>query len=177
MAEERERRGVLWVVVSLSNMCGVALIWAIMLLMCLDVLSRNLLNQPIAGVSYVVASAVVAIVFLQLASAIRGDRLTRTDFIYLPLTRNYPGAGTVLKVIFNLAGFAICVGIAWYTWPRLVNAWTRSEFVGIVGVMTFPRWPLVAITIFGASLAAIQFLANSVNDVSAYRRRLSERAG
>lgn len=177
MADGKERRGLLWALVSASNVLGVALIWAIMVLMCLDVLSRNLLNQPIAGVSYVVASAVVSIVFLQLASAIRSDRLTRTDFLYLPLTTRYPGAGTVLKVVFHLAGFAVCAGIAWYTYPRLVNAWTRSEFVGIVGVMTFPRWPLVAITIYGASLAALQFLANAVHDVGSYRRSQTERAG
>lgn len=165
MREAAGRQSPLGIVINISNFLGVMLIWAIMLLMCLDVVSRNIFSQPIAGVSYVVASAVVAIVFLQLASGIRNDRLTRTEFIYLPLTTGFPAFGLVLKTVFNLAGCAVCAGIMYWTLPKLNAAWTRSEFVGIVGVMTFPRWPIIAVTTYGAGLAAVQFAANIFNDV------------
>lgn len=169
------RPSLLGLIVSGSNVLGVMLIWAIMVLMCVDVISRNAFDQPIAGVSYVVASAVVSVVFLQLASAVRNDRLTRTDFIYVSVTRNYPGLGLAMKVLFHLIGFGICAAIAWYTYPRLVNAWTRSEFVGIIGVMTFPRWPIVAITVYGAGLSAVQFLAKIPGEFREYRAQRNGR--
>ena len=55
------RSSLLGMIVGASNAVGVALIWLIATLMCFDVLSRNLFNKPIPGVSDLVASAVVLI--------------------------------------------------------------------------------------------------------------------
>lgn len=160
------RSSPLGMIVSASNAIGVILIWMIAALMCFDVLSRNLFNKPVPGVSDLVASAVVLIVFLQLASAVRHDRLTRTDFLYGPLRQRSPLIGRALNLVFNLVGVAVCVGIAYWTIPRLTDAWTRSEFVGNVGIMTFPRWPMPATVLFGSALAALQFAAKIIGDIT-----------
>ncbi|MDF0597634.1 TRAP transporter small permease subunit [Psychromarinibacter halotolerans] len=174
MAARSARLTPLGVVVDISNVIGVLLIWAVVVLMCLDVVSRNLLNQPIAGVADIVASSVVAIVFLQLGSAVRNDRLTRADFLLARIQTGAPGLAKILGILFHLIGAAICIGIVNWTLPKLGNAWTRSEFVGIVGVMTFPRWPVLAIAVYGAGLAAIQFLAHAVREALPRRAASSE---
>lgn len=165
MARILRRESLLGHLVDASNVVGVLLIWAIMLLMCADVFSRNLLSQPIAGVSHMVASSIVAIVFLQLASAVRNDRLTRADFLFGLVAERSPSGAATLRMVFNLIGAGVCLAIAYWTWPRLENAWSRSEFIGVVGVMTFPSWPVVAIVLYGATLAAAQFVATAVSEV------------
>lgn len=160
------RPNLLSILVNASNVVGVVLIWVMAALMCIDVLSRNILSRPIPGVSDLVASAVVLIVFLQLASAVRNDRLTRADFLFSPLQSRSPLSGRVLSLVFNIIGIAVCIGIAYWTIPRLSNAWTRNEFVGNVGIMTFPRWPMPAVVLFGSVLAALQFLAKALHDIT-----------
>ncbi len=48
--------------------------------------------------------------------------------------------------------------IAYATWPLLARAWNDSEFFGIEGVFTFPTWPMRAVVLLGAVLAALQYV-------------------
>ena len=64
------------------NSAGSVLILAIVVLINLDVFSRFLFNNPIDGVTELVELSIVAIVFLQLADAVRNGRLTRSDGLY-----------------------------------------------------------------------------------------------
>lgn len=156
---------ILGTIVMSANAVGVALIWGIVGLMCADILSRNLLNKPLPGISDLVASAMVIIVFLQLAAAVRNDRLIRTEFAIALLQRHFPRAVRAVHVLFNLIGFAICAGIAYWTLPRFTNAWVNAEFVGNIGIMTFPSWPMPAVVILGSVLAAIQFISMICTDI------------
>jgi TRAP-type C4-dicarboxylate transport system permease small subunit len=159
------RKSTLGTIVTSANAVGVALIWGIVGLICADILSRNLANKPIPGVSDLVASAVVIIVFLQLAAAVRNDRLIRTEFAIALLQRCCPRAVRVVHVLFNSIGFAICAGIVYWTLPRFTKAWVNAEFVGNIGIMTFPSWPMPAVVILGSALAAIQFISKICADV------------
>ena len=49
-----------------------------MVLINIDVFSRYLFNAPVTGVPLVITLSIIAIVFLQLAAALRGGRVTRS---------------------------------------------------------------------------------------------------
>lgn len=145
-----------------TNGFGALIICFIMVLMCFDVASRNLLSKPLPGVADIVSSAIVVVVFLELPSAVRNGRLTRAELVFAPLSESYPAVARGLEVLFQLVGAALCFAIVWWSYPRLMRSWSTSEFVGIVGILTFPRWPIQAVVVAGSVLAGIQFLVNAI---------------
>jgi TRAP-type mannitol/chloroaromatic compound transport system permease small subunit len=154
------------------NAMGSVVIGLVMLLMCADVLLRNLLNQPIDGVAELVATSIIVIVFLQLPATLRHGRMSRADLFIDPFITKRPKAGLRLRSFFNLAGIFACAVIAYASWPMLVKAWIDSEFFGIEGVFTFPTWPMRAIVVLGSLLAAIQYALLAVQDWQASGERV-----
>jgi TRAP-type C4-dicarboxylate transport system permease small subunit len=140
------------------NAVGSVVIAAVMVLMCADVLLRNIANQPIDGVAELVATSIVVIVFLQLPATLRQGRMSRADLFIDPLVQRRPAAGKALRALFSLVGVFACAVIAYATWPVLARAWSDAEFWGIEGVFTFPTWPMRAVVILGAGLASLQYL-------------------
>ncbi len=148
-----------------ADALGATLICLIMVLMCFDVALRNLADRPMPGVADIVSSTIVATVFLGLPNAIRNGRLTRAELFFNPFCSAFPKAARLLETLFMLAGAAACLAIAFWTWPRLQKAWTSSEFVGIVGIMTFPSWPVRAVVFGGAMLGALQYIVNAARTI------------
>ena len=140
------------------NAVGSVVIGAVMLLMCADVLLRNLANRPIDGVAELVAASIIVIVFLQLPSTLRHGRMSRADLFIDPFVMRRPRAGRQLRGVYSLVGTFACSVIAYASWPAFVRSWTNSEFLGIEGVFTFPTWPMRGVVILGATLAAVQYL-------------------
>lgn len=147
------------------NAAGSVLIGAIMLLMCADVLLRDLANHPLDGVAELVATSIVVIVFLQLPATLRHGRMSRADLFIDPCIARRPRAGRCLRALFSLAGVFACAVIAYASWKPLVRAWTDSEFLGVEGVFTFPIWPMRAVVVLGAALAAVQYLLLALQDL------------
>jgi hypothetical protein len=79
-------------------------IFALMVLINIDVLSRDLFNSPILGVAEIVELSIVGIVFLQISDAVRLGRLTRSDGLYPRILFRQPRIGHVLGAFFDLAG-------------------------------------------------------------------------
>ena len=147
------------------NAAGSVVIGAVMLLMCADVLLRNLFNQPLEGVAEMVAASIIIIVFLQLPSTLRHGRMSRADLFIDPFIQKRPVAGRRLRAVFSLFGVFACGVIAYATWPLLTKAWVDSEFFGIEGVFTMPVWPMRAVVFLGAALAAIQYVLLVIQDL------------
>lgn len=147
------------------NAAGSVVIGAVMLLMCADVLLRNLFNQPLEGVAEMVAASIIIIVFLQLPSTLRHGRMSRADLFIDPFIQKRPVAGRRLRAVFSLFGIFACGVIAYATWPLLTKAWVDSEFFGIEGVFTMPVWPMRAVVFLGAALAAIQYVLLVIQDL------------
>ncbi len=147
------------------NAGGSVLIGAVMLLMCADVLMRNLLNQPIDGVAEMVAASIVVIVFLQLPSTLRHGRMSRADLFIDPFLQRRPAAGRRLRSLYSAVGVFACGLIAYASWSPFIRSWTNNEFLGIEGVFTFPTWPMRAVVILGSVLAAVQYLLLAVQDL------------
>lgn len=146
---------------------GAASVWifCLMILICADIIGRSIFNSPVQGVAEIVANSIVAIVFLQAAHALMCGRMTRTDILAGWLEVERPFAGGVMRILFHLAGVAVFALIAQGTWPKLVDAWVEGEFFGAQGVFTAPVWPIKACLFFGASLTALAFAVQAINDV------------
>jgi len=160
--QTRQRASWFGVLVDGLNGLGSLVILAVMLLMCADVLSRDLFNRPIDGVAELVAISIVAIVFLQLASTLRHGRMSRADIFIDGFVARRPKPGHFLQMLFNLAGSAMLAAVFYATWPTFVRAWTDSEFIGVEGVFTAPVWPIKLIVLVGAGLTAIQYLIRAL---------------
>ena len=146
------------------NASGSVVIGLVMLLMCADVLLRNLFNRPIDGVAELVATSVIVIVFLQLPATLRHGRMSRADLFIDPFIARRPVAGHRLRAVFSAVGVFACAVIAYATWPMLAKAWVGSEFLGVEGVFTFPVWPMRVVVVLGASLAAVQYALMALRD-------------
>ena len=140
------------------NAVGSVVIALMMVMICADVISRGVFQKPIAGVSELTAMAIVVIVFLSLGSTLRHGRMSRADLFIDGFITRRPVAGRILDAVFLLAGAAVCAIIAWATWPALLRAWERNDFVGTEGVFTVPTWPLRLAVIVGTVVAGLQYL-------------------
>lgn len=140
------------------NSVGTVLIFGLVVLINLDVFSRFLFNAPIDGVTELVELSIVAIVFLQLADAVRAGRLTRSDGFYAKLQVRVPRFAHVLGALFDLAGAVFFVTIIMGSVPRLVDAWQRNYFSGNKGIFVVPVWPVRLILVIGALTVVFVFL-------------------
>ncbi|WP_306028250.1 TRAP transporter small permease subunit [Stappia sp. MMSF_3263] len=138
---------------------GTIWIFVMMLVIVADVLGRNLFNAPITGVAEVCARSVVAIVFLQVSSAVLSGRMTRADFFVRGLEQASPRVMRLVDALFALVGAAVFLAILYATWPDTVAAWRGSEYFGVQGVFTIPTLPFRAIIVIGSAFAAAAYLA------------------
>lgn len=141
------------------NVVGSVLILLLMLLVGVDVISRNLAGAPVSGVPEMVTLSIVAIVFLQIPAALRAGRMTRSDGVLNWLSARAPALGKALETLFDLCAIFIIGVIVKTTWPILTRAYERGEFTGAVGDFTAPVWPVKATLIIGGSVLILQFAA------------------
>jgi TRAP-type C4-dicarboxylate transport system permease small subunit len=137
---------------------GTVWIFALMLLVVADVVGRNFLDAPITGVAEFASRSVASIVFLTLASAICGGRMTRSDFVPRLLGDRAPGLVRALDVTNALLGVLLFAGLAAIGWPELVRSWQGNEYFGVQGVATMAAWPFRALLVGGSAVAALAYL-------------------
>lgn len=140
-------------------------IWtlALLALINLDVFLRWGFSSPLPAIPEFVALAITGIVFLQLANALRAGKFIKSDALSKVLITRYPAFRRLSGVTFNLLGAMLFGCIAWATIPLFAKAWTRGTFVGAVGDVTFPVWPINLLVIVGSTLVAIEYLLHSAN--------------
>lgn len=160
-------RAVAGVSVLTGAVSGAASIWifCLMLLICADIFGRTVFNQPVQGVSEIVANSIVAIVFLQAAHTLMSGRMTRTDLLMGWLENDRPFAAASLRLVFHAAGLLVFALIAQGTWPKLVDAWVEGEFFGAQGVFTAPVWPIKACLFGGSLLTCLAFATQLLKDL------------
>lgn len=147
------------------NAIGSLLIFAIMAMIVTDVLSRNLFNQPIAGVAELVAASIVMIVFLQLPGTLRHNRMAQADIFIVGFTEKHPRVGHLLQCLFFLAGAYMLYIVFSGTLPTFLRAWERNQFMGVEGVFTFPVWPIRFVIISCAAITVAQYLLLSLQSL------------
>lgn len=147
------------------NAIGSLLIFAIMAMIVTDVLSRNLFNQPIAGVAELVAASIVMIVFLQLPGTLRHNRMAQADIFIVGFTEKHPRVGHLLQCLFFLTGAYMLYIVFTGTLPTFLRAWERNQFMGVEGVFTFPVWPIRFVIISCAAITVAQYLLLSLQSL------------
>lgn len=152
------------------NSIGTVLIFALVVMINLDIAFRFVFNAPISGVTELVELSIVAIVFLQLGDAVRAGRMTRSDGLYSRLRESYPRFGHVLGALFDIAGVVFFVTIVAGGVPRFVDAWQRNYFSGVSGIVVVPVWPVRLIVVIGALTVVFVFLGLAARHVAALRR-------
>lgn len=149
------------------NGIGSLLIFVMMLLICADVASRSLLSKPIYGVAEFVSLSIVAIVFLQLASTLRHNRMARADIFLDSFIGLCPRLGRLLRTLFSVGGLAACLIVLDATLPMFQNAWHENDYVGVQGLFTLPTWPVRLVVLVGAAATIIQYGLHVYDDVLA----------
>jgi len=156
------------------NNVGTVLIFALVVMINLDVFSRFLFNAPIDGVKELVELSIVAIVFLQLPDAVRAGRLTRSDGLYSRLQQSHPRLAHGLGAFFDIAGALFFIAIITGSVPRLVDAWERNYFAGNKGIFVVPVWPVRLILVIGAATVVLVFLGMAWKHLAALVRNPGE---
>lgn len=141
-------------------MAGIGAIWTlgIMLLVNLDVTMRGVASAPLPAVPEFVALSITGIVFLQLGAALRSGRFIKSDALGAMLFSKNPALGRVLRPSMYLLGAALFAVLAYASWPILTKAIDRGTYVGTIGDVTFPVWPVSLIVVLGAALVALEYL-------------------
>ena len=137
---------------------GAIWIFALMLLIVVDVAGRNFFAAPIIGVAEIAARSVVAIVFLLLPAAALNGSLIQADLLLRHVRKRTPRIGCLIEGWFALAGAAIFSVVAVASWPDTATSFGSGEFFGVQGIWTLPTFPFRLIVVGGAVLAAVGFV-------------------
>lgn len=151
-------------VMGTANVIATLWVLGLMVLIVSDVLGRETLGQPIAGVPEMVKFSIVGIVFLQIAHTHRAGEMIRSDGIVGLLRVRRPSLGRALDVIAQLCGAAFALTLAWAVWPKALKAYARGEMEGVHGHFTLPVWPFLALIVLGSILLACSFLLSAARD-------------
>jgi TRAP-type C4-dicarboxylate transport system permease small subunit len=151
-----------------DTIAAIGTIWTfgLMFLIVADVVGRSFFSLPITGVAEIAAHSIVAIVFLQLASAVHAKRMTRADFLIDILMKKSPALAHAIEAAFLFVGALVMVGIAYSTWRPMMVAYAGNEFFGVQGIFTIRTWPLRAIIFAGSLLTALVFLVQAVKETA-----------
>ncbi|KMK64551.1 TRAP transporter small permease subunit [Puniceibacterium sp. IMCC21224] len=138
---------------------GSVTILIVMTLVNLDVFGRSLLNKPVTGVNEIVSSAVVAIVYLQIAQSLRSGKLTRSQAFIKGLARLSPLTSRIFDFcIFIVGALFFCV-LTVLGARATGQAYEQGKFVGTTGIFELPIWPVYVLMVMGCSLTVMQFIA------------------
>lgn len=148
------------VVISLNAM-GTIVIILMMLLICADVVGRNLLNSSLPGVVELTELGIVSVVFLQISDALRTGRLMRSDGLLKMLARRLPRLGAFVNAIFDFTGATLFFFIAEGGFERFFAAWQGDFYIGNQGAFTAPTWPMELAVACGAAVMMVLFCANA----------------
>ena len=140
------------------NAAGSSWIFVMMALLTSDVVCRALFNSPIKGVPLLIELSMVVIVFMQLPSAIRSGRLTRSDILLARLVKRRPSIGITMRTIYDALGVILMIIIFIYTWPTFFKVFERGTHEGLEGDFALPTWPFKLLILVGSALCTMQFL-------------------
>lgn len=135
---------------------GTLMIGILMLIICADIVARNILGGSLPLVSELGALLLVMIVALQLATTIRAGRLARTELVTIPLEERAPHVAALLQATFSICGAALLGTIAWASVRVLTKDYESGEFIGTPGLGTLPTWPFRALILTGFAVAALE---------------------
>lgn len=130
-------------------------LFALAILITLDVLFRALLNAPFSGTAEIVANSVVSIVFIQLPSAVRSGGMLRAEILDPFVSERFR---VRVQSFASVLGAILFLAVAVSAWGPMVEAWNISEFAGNESTVQIPLFPIRALLVVMSILAALEFL-------------------
>ena len=150
-----------WLVEAFAAL-GTVLIGVLMLIICADIVARNLMGASLPLVS----EGGALLVALQLAATVRAGRLARTEVFITPFSARFPTGGAILSALFDLTGAVVLGIIAWASIRVVGKDFEAGEFIGITGMATLPTWPFRVLILAGFAIAAVEC---AVRVIAAFR--------
>jgi len=144
---------------------GTLMIGLLMVMISADILARNIVGGSLPLISELGALTLVMIVYLQLGTTIRHNRLARIEFFLIWLEKKSPRGVCLLNALWEFAGAAMCAAIAWSTLGIFRRDLGSMEFIGVPGIATMPTWPFRALILAGATIAIVQFLIRAAEEL------------
>lgn len=151
--------------ISILNGIGTLWIFALMVLINVDIVGRAVFGSPVRGVPEIVRLSIVGIVFLQVAHSLHVGRFTRSDSMIGWLGRRWPVACHGLLVLFHLTGCVLLALLFAASLPLFERAWRIADYVGAVGHFTAPTWPVRLTILVGSAATAVEFLLLALQDI------------
>ncbi|MEO0386441.1 MAG: TRAP transporter large permease subunit [Pseudomonadota bacterium] len=152
-------------------MSSIGTVWffALVVLICAEIIAREVFLAPIRGVTEIAAYSIVGATFLQLANTLYAERMTRADFMLSIFGTASPAALAILEVVISLAGVTAMIVLTQAAWPKFIDAWVEAEVVGIPGEFSFQVWPLRLLVILGSAMTALAFAARAIRRLGAVK--------
>jgi TRAP-type mannitol/chloroaromatic compound transport system permease small subunit len=147
---------------AMMNVIGSCLIIFVMLIILADVSGRFFFNLPVRGVPEMVAMSIAAIVFLQFPHTLRAGRVIYTDGFLNWLASKHPRAEQRLLGLYHFLGAGMFAVIVCALVPLLRRTIGTGDFFGVIGIFTFPKWPVHTIILIGAAVMTIQYFSLAV---------------
>jgi len=168
----RGRRRIIYdSITSVMNSIGTAWVFALLVIINLDIGGRAIFNHPIRGVPEIVALSIVACVFLQVAHTLKVGRLTRSEILLNWLAKKKPGLGHFLNGLYHAIGAILMIIMFNASLPLFKKAWRLDVYVGAEGDFMAPVWPVKLIILIGCMAAAIQFLLTAWQEFRSMGRK------
>lgn len=149
--------GVLDKIASFLALAGTCWMCVVALLICAEVLSRGILNQPIQGLVEFVSLSVAPIMFLHLPSVILRRKLFRVEIFTGGFKAKDP-----LQSFFSLFHLAVLVAILLVLLPwvfrEAARTWTSGAYSGVPGAYEIPNWPFYFTLVLGCGAMAVAVL-------------------
>ncbi|PCJ89559.1 MAG: TRAP transporter permease DctM, partial [Hyphomicrobiales bacterium] len=127
-----------------------------MLLICTEIILRGLFSYPLKGVQDFVTYAIVACIFVQLGSCVRGDKLIAADFLMINWIDHRPILANGARAVFFITATWIMWRASIWLWNDFSKSLRTHEFTGAIGAFQLTIWPFKLAVAVGCIYATIE---------------------
>ena len=156
--------------VSTMSFIGAGGIIFLMVIIMIDVLGRNLLNQPFTGTPEIVRNMIVGITFLQLAHVLKNGRHIRSTVLVELLP---PWGQKALNIFANLAGLLLFCLVIYSTWTPTWAALENGSYEG-EGSLRIPTFPAYLVILIGSLFMVLQFAVSIYDEFTKQNHIVAE---
>ena len=141
----------------IAGLLGMWMLFVMALLVVADIISRELANESLPGVTEIVYLGIVAVVFLSFAYT---EEMSAHVKIEIFSDRLPPKGRTTLDILTWLVGASLMGLLAWLAGREAMESWEVREY--IPSAIRVPIYPVKFAVCIGFGLLGFQFLANIV---------------
>ena len=140
-----------------------ASIFAIMILITADVISRLAFNKPFTGTAEIVASIIIIVCFMEIPYVALKGAHVRATLLYDVVGRN---GKLIIDSVAAVIGMVVYVFIIKASWANFINAIVIHE-AEIAGSFRITNVPGRFVIIFGSALMILEFAAQLIKNIYA----------